>query len=89
MAAFDVITEVLPLVQSCGKLGFLGWPQADYCDMLCFDPCAEEAFSTDLHALLQSGPEWGECVFEGSHPDSKILKASCRLPPRIQEGHAN
>src|ERR1700752_1339155 len=67
---------ILPLVQSRGKLRFLGWPQADYCDMLCSGPCPEELFPIVLHTLLESGLEWEECVFEGLRSDSKLLKVS-------------
>jgi len=78
------VALILPLVRRRGTLRFLGSPQADYSDMLCCHPRPERLLAIALEALLQSAPEWKECILSELRPDSNIIRAWGKLPSELR-----
>ena len=78
------VALILPLVESCGTLQFLGAPRSDYSDMLCCHPRPAQLLAIALDALLGCASEWKECVLGDLRPDSHIVRAWGELPSRLR-----
>jgi CelD/BcsL family acetyltransferase involved in cellulose biosynthesis len=78
------VALILPLVERCGTLRFLGSPQTDYSDMLCCHPRPGRLLAIALEALLRSAPAWKECILGDLRPDSHIVRAWGELPSQLR-----
>jgi CelD/BcsL family acetyltransferase involved in cellulose biosynthesis len=76
----DEVVLILPLVQRADMLGFLGAPQADYCDVLCAEKRTPELLAVALRVLLQFIPAWKECVLQNLPPHGRITQHWPELP---------
>ena len=78
------IALILPLVRERSTLRFLGSPQCDYADALCYPGSESELLALAFRTLLQSVPEWRECVLDHLRPDSHIVRAWSELPAEFR-----
>ena len=79
------VVLILPLVQRADTLGFLGAPQADYCDVLCAEKRTPELLAVALRVLLQFSPAWKECVFQNLPPHARITQHWPELPREFRQ----
>jgi CelD/BcsL family acetyltransferase involved in cellulose biosynthesis len=70
---------ILPLVQRDGRLEFLGYPQADYGDVICAEASTVQVLESSLRELQKQG-EWREGLLDGLPQESRIVRYAAKLP---------
>jgi CelD/BcsL family acetyltransferase involved in cellulose biosynthesis len=74
---------ILPLVQRNGRLEFLGYPQADYGDVICAEASTVQVLESSLRELQKHG-EWREGLLDGLPQESRIVRHAAKLPADVR-----
>ncbi len=80
----EKVLGILPLVRRGKALQFLGFPGADYNDVICAAPDTAIVVAAALDALLGSGEVWSTCVLSHLPEHSRIIEHFRELPTRLR-----